>query len=326
MSGFAGMFAVGGITSVTATGGNYIYDGTGAYTGYRFHVFTSPGTFTVTSNQDGKTFDAIIVGGGGGAGSSSPTGDTCGGGGGGGAVTEVTGLSLTTNTEYAATVGAGGASGPSPNPPILQTNPGSASSWNGYSAAGGIKSQSNRFGGASGNGNAGGNLIQGLAHTGSGNGYGGGGAGGVGIPMRGWGPTSLSPPAYPVYSPYFNTYSYPTPHFTYFGTPNAGNYNGGGGPGITSTIDGIAYGGGGGGGWLRDSSGNMWAIYWNGKYTPETDPTGSGFSGAGGGLANSAGANGKGGGAGGIPGGPPSYNNQWISGGSGTVVIRYPYP
>lgn len=311
------------VTSVTATGGNYIYDGTGAYTGYRFHVFTSPGTFTVTSNPTNKTFDAIIVGGGGGAGSAGAIADG-GGGAGGGAVTQVTGLSLTTNTGYAATVGAGGGQGPAPSP---VSTVGSASSWNGYSAAGGGRGTGPFIGtGISGNGNSGGTLVQGSAHTGVRLGNGGGGAGGVGIPFRGWGPTSLSPPAYPAYAPYFNTYSYPTPHFAYFATPNAGNYAGGGGPGITSSIDGITYGGGGAGGVVRDAGGAYPSAFWNGKYTPETDPTGTGFNNAGGGLANSGGANGKGGGAGGQPGGPPAYNNQFVTGGSGTVVIRYPYP
>jgi len=308
------------ILSVTATGGNYIYDGTGSYVGYRFHVFTSPGTFTVTSNPTNKTFDAVIVGGGGGSGIASATADG-GGGAGGGAITEVTGLSLTTNSGYAATVGPGGVAGPTPgNPSVTQSNSGSASSWNGYSASGGTRSTGPLAGASSGNGNPGGTLVQGAAHTGVRLGNGGGGAGGAGVPYRGWGPIGSPAPAYPAYVPYFTTYGYPTPYTTYYGT---GIYTGGGGSGVTSSIDGVMYGGGGAGGVVVDSGGAVPSAYWNGKYTPETDPTGTGFNNGGGGLANSAGANGKGGGAGGQPGGPPAFNNQFVSGGSGTVVIRY---
>jgi hypothetical protein len=300
------------VLSVTATGGNYIYDGTGSYVGYRFHVFTSPGTFTVTSNPTNKTFDAVIVGGGGGSGIASATADG-GGGAGGGAITEVTGLSLTTNTGYPATVGAGGTL-PAPAP----LNAGQTSSWNGYTAAGGSTTGQPGYrgpgtGGASGNGNVGGKNNQaGIGPVSDGGG--GGGAGGAGNDSRYW--TKNAPPLLPAYIPYYGPKGYPTPYAAYFGT---GNNMGGGGRGLTSSIDGITYGAGGGGGSTNNPT------YTNYYYSPEanvSDTVGLDFVPGGGGRANNPGANGKGGGAGGASASPTGV---FLSGGSGTVVIRYAY-
>jgi hypothetical protein len=59
-------------------------------------------------------------------------------------------------------------------------------------------------------------------------------------------------------------------------------------------------------------------------YTPEAVPNADTlFTSGGGGLAGAPGVAGKGGGAGGMISGTP---NQFIDGGPGTVVIRYPYP
>jgi hypothetical protein len=304
------------VSSVTATGGQTIYDGTGAYAGYRFHVFTSPGTFTVTSNPANKTFAAVIVGGGGATVRAASEGNG-GGGGGGGAVTQVTGLSLTTNSPYDVVVGAGGYMAEQPSFVPLPPAPGMAgqsSSWNGYSAAGGTRG----YGGAgvSGNGNPGGiqNEIPSIAPARSG--AGGGGAGGIGRDSRSWG-GSTYPPSSPVY-PSFVAQNYPTPYSLYMGTKQ---YAGSGGIGVTSTIDGITYGAGGGGAHRTNPT------YTNFYYTPEAniaDTAGIEFVPGGGGGSNNPGVNGKGGGAGGIETGGTAVKG--FTGGSGTVVIRYPYP
>jgi hypothetical protein len=82
-------------SGVEATGGNSTYD----LAGYRYHVFTSSGTLTVTA---GGLADGLIVGGGGGGGGN-------GGGGGGGAVKTIT--PTLTPTSYSIVVGAGGVGG-----------------------------------------------------------------------------------------------------------------------------------------------------------------------------------------------------------------------
>ena len=302
--------------SVIATGGQTIYDGTGAFSGYRFHVFTANSNFTITNNPTNKTFDVVIVGGGGCSGLFGPITEG-GGGGGGGAVTEVTSLSLSSNTSYAVIVGAGGTQSPGPTfSPTPGSNPGIASIFFGYKAAGGLRTN-NVSGGASGNGNAGGAVPAG--NSGSRNGSGGGGAGGAGLVHRDWGPIG-SPPAYlvPIYTPRFSAGNFPTPYATYYAT---GRYNGGGGIGYTSVIDGNPYGAGGGGGYINNPP---LPGYWNGLYTPEAVPNADTlFTSGGGGLAGAPGVAGKGGGAGGMISGTP---NQFIDGGPGTVVIRYPYP
>lgn len=66
-------------TAITATGGttsDFTYSGVL----YRKHVFNSSGTFQITANPDGHTFDVLQYGGGGGRAS----GNRAGGGGGGG--------------------------------------------------------------------------------------------------------------------------------------------------------------------------------------------------------------------------------------------------
>jgi hypothetical protein len=314
MSGFAGMFAAGGITSVVATGGQTIYDGTGTLAGYRFHAFTANGTFTVSSNDAGKTFDAVLVGGGGGSGNqfAGPSGS----GGGGGAVTEVTGIALSTSTAYPVIIGNGGTQAPAAPTPGQLGTPGGASIWNGYSAAGGIRGLA-PAGGTSGNGYGGGATNTPVASPGQPLGGGGGGAGGGGLS----GTIGIFPS--PVQTP--------AP-----GNPEVPYYlNGGGGIGYKSAIDGNIYGAGGGGGpnWSPLSVYTANPNFAN-SYTPTTTAFdkitysvtyGNEFVPGGGGVARSPGVNGKGGGAGGYSGGPPAINNQFNYGGSGRVVIRYPY-
>ena len=297
------------VPPITASGGNYIYDGTGSFAGYRFHVFTSPGTFRVTSNDGNLGFASVIVGGGGGVGFNGTSSNGTAGGGGGG-VTDVTGIPLTPNTDYSITVGSGGT-----RPTLPQAaSPGQTSSWAGGSAGGGGATQG---GNPAGNGTSasgypsGGGIPGWPSGFGPRSGPGGGGNGGAGGDVRQW--TRNPPPSLPGYSPVYDANGYPTPYLAYFGT---GGYAGGGGLGSISSIDGKKYGGGGGGG----AVGNP--IYSNGLYTPEADPNGSIFTSYGGGVGETPGTSGTGGGGGGRNSGSTSS----INGGPGTVVIRYPYP
>jgi hypothetical protein len=290
------------VPPIQASGGNYIYDGTGSFAGYRFHVFTGPGTFRVSDNQSNLGFASVIVGGGG-AGSSGR------GGGGGGAVSDVTGISLTPNTDYPVVVGSGGSGSVAASP----GQDGQPSSWQGGGAGGGAGGSNPNgtakiSGSSSGSGYGGGNVNR-PAVEGSGlpmGGGGGGGAGGNGQDSRYWYPTGLPIPSVaPGYAPK----GYPQPY-----AGKNGGYMGGGGIGITSSIDGIKYGGGGAGGPTNNPT------YTNGLYTPEDNPGDFGPYGGGGGDSSGAGSRGGGGGGG---GGAP---NSHPAGGSGIVVIRYPYP
>ena len=106
-------------TGLTATGGvisDYTNPGPGAI--YRAHIFTSSGTFTVSSiGSYGSNVEYLVVAGGGGGGGSS--GDFwCGGGGGaGGFRTNVSGHPLAGSSfpissgSYTVTVGGGGNGG-----------------------------------------------------------------------------------------------------------------------------------------------------------------------------------------------------------------------
>ena len=290
------------VPPVSASGGSYIYDGTGSYTGYRFHVFTGPGTFRVSSNENNYGFASVIVGGGG-------AGSVGRGGGGGGGVSDVTGISLTPNTDYPVVVGSGGSGSFARSP----EQDGQPSSWYGGGAGGGTggsapNGASKISGSPSGSGYGGGNVNR-PGTEGSNlpmNGGGGGGAGGDGQDSRYW----YNPPQPPKASAY-SPKGYPQP---YDRISTGGGYMGGGGIGITSSIDGIQYGGGGAGGPTNNGT------YTNGLYTPEDSP--GNFIPYGGGGGDSSGAGSRGGGGGGGGGAPNSHP----AGGSGIVVIRYPYP
>ena len=91
-------------TGLTASGGN----STGTYTAggisYKYHQFTSSGTFTVSDSPPGANFDILVVGGGGGGGS-----NFAGAGGAGGMIVRPA-LSSSTGS-YTVTIGSGGAGG-----------------------------------------------------------------------------------------------------------------------------------------------------------------------------------------------------------------------
>jgi hypothetical protein len=375
MSGFFGMFVTSVVQPITATGGNYVYDGTGAYVGYRFHVFVSPGIFRVTDNQGSKLFASVLVGGGGSGGTGNGTG-----GGGGGQVLDVTGIPLATNTDYPVSIGYGGFGGTlnpyTPTSPIPLTSPGNGqainryysampSTWNGYSAAGGLGSGGSptnggdfygqfsgiyaQRGGYSGSGYAGGSPAAGPGPKGGSGGGGGNGNGSNGGTRSG---PLLLPAASYVYGDGSQVPS----------VISNTSYGGPGGIGFRSTIDGNTYGGGG--------AGALPSVDYNpgppnpgnsvtsantpvgfggaggiGPGTPDGRPNGGGGNGGYGppagpyngadGVASTGGAGGGGfttniayyypNGYNGIPA-PAGINKYHPEGGSGVVVIRYPYP
>lgn len=137
--------------NIVATGGNSTFDSDS----YRFHVFTGPGTFTVTSAPDSATVSWYLVAGGGGGGSGgviAPYG-YCGAGGGGGGIRSGT-LPIKTGPyssppsptgpwSYSILVGAGGAGGidgvPSPPAPVPSpTVPPTSFGSNGYGFDGSV--------------------------------------------------------------------------------------------------------------------------------------------------------------------------------------------
>ena len=84
---------------ITASGGNQ--NGITPGNGYKYHTFTSNGTFTVTGS---KTMEILMVGGGGGSG---PINDSRAGGGGAGGLIYWDSMSVTDGS-YTVTVGDGG--------------------------------------------------------------------------------------------------------------------------------------------------------------------------------------------------------------------------
>ena len=107
-----GAAAPSGPTSHVASGG-IISDYTVGSDKYRAHIFTSPGTFVVsTISADSSNYpadtDYFLVAGGGGGGAGHPGSSVgAGGGGGGGYVTAPAGITITEQT-YPITVGRGG--------------------------------------------------------------------------------------------------------------------------------------------------------------------------------------------------------------------------
>lgn len=256
---------------------------------YRFHTFTSTGTFTVSSLGGSLgDVDYLVVGGGGGG------GETIGGGGGGGAVREGS-IRISTGT-YNVTVGSGGAGAPAiQNGTYPGGNSGSNSSVFGVTAYGG-------------GGGAGYNTV-GLGAIGGPGGGGGAATGGTGIP-NGMG--------YPGGVTNNNTNSGNGGGGA--GTPGGQGVSGTpgrGGAGIVSLFTGqrVAYGGGGGGG-ARDPSG--------GSAVGNGGEGGGGQGGTGAANGTNGTANSGGGGGGGGYRNSPAFEGGGGNGGSGIVVIRYP--
>jgi hypothetical protein len=153
----------GGFNAITATGGT-ISDYTDSTDGfqYRSHTFDASGTFTITANPEGLTFDVLVVGAGGGR---TAIYNRKSAGGGGEALKT---LGEAGNVEaYTVTIPAGTQN--EGDDAIFVSAPGTTAALTGR---GGIEGQVDA--GDSGNGNAGGDLGA------AGGGGGGGGSGGAG--------------------------------------------------------------------------------------------------------------------------------------------------
>ena len=147
---------------ISATGGTITTSGN-----YKYHTFTSSGTFSVSAAPSGRTIDFILVAGGGGSDSEA--------GGGAGGVVEKLAQTIAAGS-YAVTIGTGGA---------VQAS-GSNSLFKGDTALGGGRGNASGVGfsgGSGGGGTSGGTALQPTSASG-GYGYaggvkGGGGAGGA---------------------------------------------------------------------------------------------------------------------------------------------------
>jgi len=175
---FSEWYGASSAAPISASGGTITTSG-----GYRYHKFTSNGTFSIASAASGSfsnTITVFICGGGGGASSYV-------GGGGGGARVRLLTFSASAGNKTV-TVGSGGADAFGAFPTGAQGSTGGTSSVTGLSTAPGGGGSYNRYyggfggpiaqnGGASGNGNAGGTDSFGSDDGSSG---GGGGYGAVG--------------------------------------------------------------------------------------------------------------------------------------------------
>jgi hypothetical protein len=300
---------------VVATGGTIVTCGD-----FKTHIFTGPGTFTVTcagGPGGSNSVDYLVVAGGGGAGTYYS-----GGGGAGGfrqnfPSPATAGLPVTAQA-YPITVGAGGAGVPGPgNAPGSLGNSGNPSIFSTITSTGGGGGGSRNTGGSGGSGGGGGNgsTPGGSGNTpptspsqgnngGNGNGTGGqtniAGGGGGGASAAGTNGVFLSVKGVGGNgSPIATTFFGPTSPS--YGTPGPapGRYFAGGGGGAFSSSPTCRTTGGAGGG---GPAGN------NGPSGPPTIGTA--------GTANT------GGGAG---GGGENDNGTAAAGGSGIVVIRYKF-
>ena len=302
---------------ISATGGTVLTCGN-----FKTHVFTGPGTFTVSSagNSGGSNSVEYLVVAGGGSG-----GQRIGGGGGAGGYRQnypspvSAGLPVTA-TSYPISVGSGGAGGNnlttgrigvSGNSSIFSTITSAGGGGGGFYCAPGPSPTGTQAGLSGGSGGGGGSLQDGGSVGGTGNtppvsppqgnngapgitttpSYGGGGGGGAGAEGTRSTSTTAGGPGgdgLPLSTIFFGPTS-PT-----YGTPGPapGRYFAGGGGGATNTNAGA--GGAGGGG--------------------AASPCGP--------AATSATVN-TGGGGGGARGEAPTSTSG--SGGSGIVVIRYKY-
>jgi hypothetical protein len=303
-----------------ATGGNV--DALAPGNGYKYHTFTSPGTFTVSGQS--KIIEVLMVAGGGGGGDNNSTGHGGNGGGGGGGLVEVTSLPVSSSPgSYTITVGAGGVATASPT-----ASPGPSKN-GGNSTISNPNITTLIAKGGGGGGDDWNDSVGGGPAVGSGGGsWGGGGApvpGSAGQPGTNslYGATDYgfaggaSFPATPLYS--------------------AGGGGGAGGSGGSAPSPSTSGGGGAGRQYpqftgpligvpsLAPLSGYFAGGGGGGNSHPGAGGGGGGTSGTGGlgggGNAGSQGTANTGGGGGGIPG--PSSSGTNVSGGSGIVIIRY---
>ena len=316
---------VGG-TFISATGGTISDCGN-----FRTHIFTGPGTFTVSSlsgTPANNAMDYLVVAGGGGAGSRQ---HGAGGGAGGFRVSNSlslpaptmsplsnpTGLTATV-TSFPITVGGGGTGGPSSGSPNnVPGNSGNNSVFSTITSAGGGAGGTYSANGSNGgSGGGGGGDSSGPVGTGgSGNtppvsppqgnnggngsttapcGQGGGGGGAAAVGGTGGNPSSAG---------LGGTGSFVST--TFIGTPQSSNF------GTTGPVSSTRYFAGGGAGGVQSGG------------SPKAAASGGGGAGTGGSCTGGAGTTNTGGGGGGAGG--SGGDNAGGAGGSGIVMIRYKF-
>lgn len=304
--------------NLQATGGTIT-----TYTDYKVHTFTGSGTFEITANAPSDTFDTLIIGGGG---ASMRTlaggGYMTGGGGGAGGFREAAAQTGTVQT-YTVTIGAGGAASLSPSVHGGDSVMGSLTSEGGKA---GSPNSGNGYGGSDGSGGAAGASSASAGTGGSGGTYGnnggdgdyrasgevttagGGGGGGGGVGSNATNTGGGGGAASIVYTGGTGGAGASNSYRTGSGQVYSGGGGGAGGCTDTGSNDygqqGVAHAGGGGGG---DG----------GRYN-QGAPTPPGAD-----LNGSPGTANTGGG-----GGADAANSTYKAngnGGSGIVVIRYPF-
>jgi hypothetical protein len=297
------LYGISNVTSGTkATGGVVSSDGT-----YYYHTFPFSGTFTPTQSI---TADYLVIAGGGGkSGTGAGAGglrSTVGATGGGGSLESA--ISLTANTSYTVTVGAGGAASGNVNTTNGSNGGNSSIAGTGLTTitstggAGGMNTADNSRDGQTGGSGSGG--WQGGSASGT-------RAGGQGTQYQGYAGGSAA-----AFQASTSSGGAGGGAGAVGGTPAAPNAvaNGGNGVQITAFADATQtgvngyYAGGGGSG-----------IYVNGAAS--AGGLGGGGAGATGNAAGSSGVANTGGGAG--AGYSPSYASATYNGGSGLVIIRY---
>ena len=274
---------------MSATGGNEVY----TIGGYRVHKFLSSNNFTITRSGATPTLSNIeylVIAGGGAGGQSGSGGSTSAGGGGAGGYLRANSYSVLGQSLITVTVGGGGAGWGGPIYTAPSINPGSNSS---------ISPTIVAFGGG------GGGLYQGGAPGDGTNAYGRPGGSGGGGNLRTTPPPGGGNPGAPGGSGVPGQ-GYPGgTGSTYYGSGFVGGGGGGAGGagGNGSTGPGAPSGAAGGAGAFTDISGTN-TLYAKGG----SSPTGAYYAG------NVNTGNGADGGL---------YEN--LSGGSGIVIIRYPF-
>ncbi len=293
-----------------ATGGNFVLE---PGNGYRYHTFTSPGTFVAGGELPSSGCEVLVVGGGGGGGQDD------GGGGGGGAVWMDSVTIPGTSGNYSISIGSGGNAArkgaPVQAPSFIQAGQGGSSSFSGpahsrtapgggYGSSEGAPTpmrggQPSSGGAGAGGGNGGFGSRPGGSSSGPGGGngqgpaspYGGGGGGGGGPQGQPGGPPGATGGAGTQYTQFEGTL---------IGIPELAPQNG--------------YFGGGGGG-MRNAGATP--LGGGGRYGgPQTYPEPPASP-----SNRARGWNNSGGGGNGGPDGSQMGN----SGGPGIVVVRYLY-
>ena len=238
----------------TASGGDATY----TYNSKKIHVFTNPGTLTVSGVDDMNLGEYVIIAGGGGGGYG-----TAGGGGGAGAYIAATGVLLPGTTPSPISIGAAGAAGATGGNTTALGITAKGGAGGGRPTAGGSttgESSADPYGGSGGGGAGGGTSNEGTGGTygndgGMGKspawqgGGGGGGAGGAGSPAPsgepgkgGLGaqlPTTFQDPT--------NPYGFPGPSGSFW-------FAGGGAGSFGNAPTGVAEGGG-----APPTTGSSWA-------------------------------------------------------------------